>query len=63
MRAAQARAIAARRSYVVPQDVKAIAAAVIGHRILLTTEAEVEGRRLADVIDAVLAEVPVPVEA
>jgi MoxR-like ATPase len=63
VRAAQARAIAARRSYVVPQDVKAIAAAVIGHRILLTTEAEVEGRRLADVIDAVLAEVPVPVEA
>ena len=36
---------------------------MIGHRILLTTEAEVEGRRLADVIDAVLAEVPVPVEA
>ena len=48
------------RAYVTPQDVKTIAPAVLRHRILLTYEAEAENLSTDDVIDKVLAEVPVP---
>ncbi|MDQ6837614.1 MAG: MoxR family ATPase [Actinomycetota bacterium] len=60
VRAGQSAAIAEGRSYVVPQDIKAIAPAVMGHRLILTSEAEVEGRRVDDLVDGILASVPVP---
>jgi MoxR-like ATPase len=60
VRAAQSRAAAEGRTYVVPQDVKAIAPAVAAHRLVLSPEAEVEGRRIDDLVDGVLASVPVP---
>ena len=60
LRAAQARAAAEGRPYVVPQDVKAMAPAVIAHRLILTAEAEVEGRQVDDVVVAVLASVSMP---
>lgn len=60
LRAGQSRAIADGRAYVVPQDIKAVAPAVINHRLILTPEAEVEGRRVDDLVDNVLASVPVP---
>ncbi len=55
VRAAQTRAAAEGRPYVVPQDVKAIAPAVMGHRIILTPDAEVEGRRVDQLVSEVIA--------
>ncbi len=50
------------RDYVVPDDVKKIAEEVLVHRIILTDEAEVEGRRPQDLISEVLSKVEVPKE-
>lgn len=37
-----------------------MAPAVIGHRLILTAEAEIEGRRVDDLVDGVVASVGVP---
>jgi MoxR-like ATPase len=63
VRAAQAHALAAGRAYVVPQDVKAIVKPVVGHRLILTAEAEVEGLATDALLDELLSSVPVPVRA
>jgi len=63
LRAAQAHAAGTGRLYVVPDDVKQVAPAVLTHRLLLTPEAEVRGLRAADVLADVLAGVPVPTAA
>jgi MoxR-like ATPase len=63
LRAAQAHAAGAGRPYVVPDDVKRVAPAVLIHRLLLTPEAEVRGVRAADVLADVLSSVPVPAAA
>jgi MoxR-like ATPase len=60
LRAAQAHAAADGRSYVVPDDVKTLAPAVLAHRLLLTAEAEMQGGRVEDVLADVLSKVPVP---
>ena len=59
-RVARARAAAAGRTYVVPDDVKALAEPVLAHRLLLTPEAQLQGISSADVLAEVLASVPVP---
>ncbi len=48
------------RGYVTPQDVKDIAYDVLRHRVILTYEAEAEQRTPEDVIESILAAVPVP---
>ena len=60
LRAAQARAAAEGRNFVTPQDVKVMAPPVMAHRMLLTAEAELQGRTTGDVLGSVLAAVPVP---
>ncbi len=60
LRAAQSRAATLGRSYVVPDDVKTVASAVLAHRLLLTPEAEVGGVAGEDVLTDVLAGIPVP---
>ncbi|NKZ06945.1 MoxR family ATPase [Actinomadura latina] len=60
LRAARVRAAAAGRSYLVPEDVKALAVPVIAHRLLVTPEAELRGRTGADVVGDVLRNVPTP---
>ncbi|MBX3287170.1 MAG: MoxR family ATPase [Actinobacteria bacterium] len=60
-RAARARAATRGRTYVVPDDLKALAHPVLDHRILLSPEAQVSGITAADVVDDVLAGVAVPV--
>jgi MoxR-like ATPase len=60
LRAAQSRAATEGRSYVVPDDVKSVAPAVLAHRVLLTPEAEVQGGSGEAVLAEVLAGVPVP---
>ena len=48
------------RSYVVPDDIKELAYPVLRHRFLLEPDAELEGKRADDVIDELLADLPVP---
>jgi MoxR-like ATPase len=59
-RAARARAAAAGRSYVVPDDLKALAGPVLGHRLLVTPEAQLQGVSSTDAVADLLRSVPVP---
>ncbi len=61
-RAAQARAAIRGRAFVTPDDVKALALPVLGHRLTLHTEARLRGWNVGRMIDGVLAQTPVPVE-
>jgi len=66
MRTAQARAALAGRNYVLPDDVKALASAVLCHRLVLKPSAVASagpGRNLEanDVVEEILKQVPVPV--
>lgn len=60
VRAARVRAAAAGRTYVVPDDVRVLAPAVLTHRLLLTPDAEAADTGAADVVAAALAGVPAP---
>jgi MoxR-like ATPase len=60
LRAVRVRAAAAGRSFVVPEDVKALATHVIAHRLMLTPEAELRGRGPAELVAEALGRVPVP---
>jgi MoxR-like ATPase len=58
--AARAQAFLNGRGYVTPQDVKSMAPDVYRHRIILSYEAEAEGRTTDDIIHEVLERVEVP---
>jgi len=58
--AARAMAFLRRRGFVIPEDVKELAADVLRHRIILTYEAEAEELTTDDVIQKILASVEVP---
>lgn len=59
-KAAQALAATQGRSFVTADDLKAVAPYVLPHRMVLRPEAELQGRTAADLLDQVLASVPVP---
>jgi MoxR-like ATPase len=48
------------RAFVVPDDVKELAAPVLRHRFMLQPDAELEGTTPDDVVRAILLDVPVP---
>ncbi len=56
--AARARALLGGRDYVLPDDVKRLAGPVLGHRILLSPEAELEGATGPAIVDEALDKVP-----
>jgi MoxR-like ATPase len=58
--AAKARARLAGREFVTPDDVAAMAPAVLRHRLVLTPEAELERFGTANAVAAALASVPIP---
>jgi MoxR-like ATPase len=58
--AARAHAYVRSRSYVVPEDVKAMAPDVLRHRVLLTFEAEAEDMTSDDIVTKILEAVDVP---
>ena len=58
--AARAHAFMRHRGYVSPEDVKAVAPDILRHRIILSYEAEAEGKKSEDVIERILAGVLVP---
>ena len=61
LRVAKARALADGREYLVPDDVKAVAAPVLSHRLILGPEARAAGLDGADVVADALEKTPVPV--
>jgi MoxR-like ATPase len=61
-RASQARAALRGRVFVQPDDVKALAGAVLAHRLLVTPQGRLRGQDGEQVVADVLAATPVPVE-
>jgi len=58
--AARGRAMLNARGYVIPQDIKEVAQDVLRHRIVLSYEAAAEHVKTEDLIEQLLAKVPVP---
>ena len=59
-RAAQAQAVLDGRAFVTPDDVKAIAPAVLVHRLVLNLDRSLHGATAAGTVASILATVPVP---
>jgi len=59
-RCAKAKALLEGRAFVIPEDVKALAPAVLRHRIILTYEAEAEDLSTDQIISDILRSVDVP---
>ena len=59
LRCARARAFLDGRDYFTHEDVQAVALGVLGHRLILRPEAEVEGKTVKDVVADLLRAVPV----
>lgn len=60
MRASKAVAAINARDFVIPDDVKFVAKAVLNHRIILNPDRELEGVEPEDVIDEIIKKVEVP---
>ena len=58
--AARARAALEGRDYVVPDDVKALATAVLRHRLVLSPAAEIEGRLVEDLVGELVERTEAP---
>jgi MoxR-like ATPase len=58
--AAKAHAFLQQRSFVIPDDIKAVAPDVLRHRIIRSYEADAENIATEDLINQILAKVPIP---
>jgi MoxR-like ATPase len=58
--AARARAALDGRDYVIPDDVKALAVPVLRHRVILSPAAQIDGRRVEQVVESLVAATEVP---
>jgi len=58
--AAKAHALLQGRGYVTPQDIKSIGMDVLRHRVIVSYEAEAEGKRSEDIVQQIFDTVPVP---
>ncbi len=61
LRVAKARALADGRDYVLPDDVKAVAAPVLAHRVILSPEARSAGLTPGEIVQEAVEQTPVPV--
>jgi MoxR-like ATPase len=61
LRVAKARALAAGRGFLEPDDVKAVAVAVLAHRLILAPEAHSSGLTGEQIVQETLEKTPVPV--
>jgi MoxR-like ATPase len=59
LRCARARALLDGRHYFTHEDVHAVAAGVLGHRLIVRPEAEIEGKRTVDIVRDLLDSVPI----
>jgi MoxR-like ATPase len=48
------------RSFVVPDDVKSVALAVLRHRLVLSADAELDGRNGDDLLEGILESTAAP---
>ena len=60
VKVAKANAVLAGRDYISPHDIKSIAHDVLRHRVLVTYEAEAEGKTSDDIVATILENVEVP---
>jgi len=60
LRMAKARAVAAGRDFVLPEDVQAVAAPVLAHRLIVGPEARATGLAAEEAVEEALAEIAVP---
>ncbi|MFC6723303.1 AAA family ATPase [Halobium palmae] len=60
LQAGKARAAIHGREYVIPDDIKALATDILAHRLVLSTDAELSGDSVADIIEDVLSSVDPP---
>ena len=60
LRMSKARAVAAGRDFVLPEDVQAVAAPVLAHRLIVGPEARATGLAAEEAVEEALAEIPVP---
>ena len=58
--ASRARAVLDGRDYVIPDDVKGLALPALRHKVVLSAAAEIEGRRVDQVIANLIDQVPAP---
>ena len=59
-RLAQAKAVMTDRDFVLPDDVKELAYPALGHRVILSSAARIQGANASDAIAEVLDQTPVP---
>jgi MoxR-like ATPase len=59
LRSARARALLEGRTYFTHEDVQLVAQSVLGHRLIVRPEAEVEGKTVREIVREVVASVPV----
>jgi MoxR-like ATPase len=62
MKTAQAYAFMYGRDYVLPDDIQYLAPFVLAHRIILKSEAKFEGVSAEEIVNRVIARIPVPVQ-
>ncbi|HCX56137.1 AAA family ATPase [Sphingobacterium multivorum] len=60
LESAKASAALTSRDFVTPEDIRRVASAVLGHRVMLTPEREMEGFTTAYVIDQIINSVEIP---
>jgi len=61
-RTAQTLAAMRGRSFVIPDDVQPLVVPALAHRLILSSQSRLHGKAVADVLNAVIEHVPVPVE-
>lgn len=59
MKAARAKALMSGRNYMTHEDIQGIAVPVLGHRLIIRPEAEMDGRTVDQIIDEIIRSVPV----
>jgi MoxR-like ATPase len=58
--ASRALAVLSGRDFVIPDDVKALALPLLGHRLVLSPDAEIEGLDTEQVVKRIVAKIPAP---
>jgi len=61
-RTSQALAALEGREFVLPDDIKYVSEAVLGHRLILSSEARLRGKQVMDLVDEIIEGIPAPVE-
>jgi MoxR-like ATPase len=59
LKCARAHAVLEGRHYFTHEDVQKVALGVLGHRLIIRPEAEVEGKQVSDIVRDLLGSVPV----